>query len=548
MGKKGSWFSAIKKAFVSHSKDKPTNNYLQESDKKDRKSKGHGERKSFIPLFREPSSIEKILADAEREHNIIFRPPIASPPLQQANTRPYVAPLNKKILTDAEQEHSIVLQPPTTPYPPVQANTTSSVPPIPLPTPPDPSSRPATPREPSVKAASPCASSRSVASPRGPSQQVTAHEAEISHPAEPSQEEYDVSATKIQAAYRGYKARRSFKSIRGLKRLQVVVKGQIARRQTMNAVKHMQLFVRVQSQIQSRRFRAIEDQAKQHQAHGMEVESNTDAPNHKDNWDVSLLTKEEVDDRLHRKVEAAIKRERAMSYAYSNQLRNSTMKAAHASLSNIHSGGYRRWWNWHEKLLPRSNATEVQSQSQKNYRSTPSRLQVSSSNKQACIGYNNTDSSATPRSTRSPFQMKFSLRSQSSSSKRQTSSGYNNTDQPATPRSIGSSFRVLSSKFIRTPPPRDHSTSNKTYLRTRATSGTESPFSLKDDDSLMSCPPFSVPSYMTPTISARAKARACSNPRGGYPGTPTAESNSSVNSAMSLPVGAIARKPFNRFV
>lgn len=36
---------------------------------------------------------------------------------------------------------------------------------------------------------------------------------------------------------------------------------------------------------------------------------------------------------------------------------------------------------------------------------------------------------------------------------------------------------------------------------------------LKDDDSLMSCPSFSVPSYMAPTVSAKAKVRAQSNPK-----------------------------------
>lgn len=45
----------------------------------------------------------------------------------------------------------------------------------------------------------------------------------------------------------------------------------------------------------------------------------SEAGNHED-WDDSLLTKEEVESRLQRKVEAVIKRERAMAYAYSNQV------------------------------------------------------------------------------------------------------------------------------------------------------------------------------------------------------------------------------------
>lgn len=37
-------------------------------------------------------------------------------------------------------------------------------------------------------------------------------------------------------------------------------------------------------------------------------------------WDDSMLTKEEIDARMQRKVEAVIKRERALAYAYSHQV------------------------------------------------------------------------------------------------------------------------------------------------------------------------------------------------------------------------------------
>lgn len=70
-------------------------------------------------------------------------------------------------------------------------------------------------------------------------------------------------------------ARRSFRALRGLVRLQGVVRGQNVRRQTMNAMKQMQLLVRVQSQIQTRRIQMLENQALQHQAYrnDKEVES-----------------------------------------------------------------------------------------------------------------------------------------------------------------------------------------------------------------------------------------------------------------------------------
>lgn len=39
-----------------------------------------------------------------------------------------------------------------------------------------------------------------------------------------------------------------------------------------------------------------------------------------EHWDDSLITKEEQEARMQRKMEAVIKRERAMAYAYSNQV------------------------------------------------------------------------------------------------------------------------------------------------------------------------------------------------------------------------------------
>ena len=50
-------------------------------------------------------------------------------------------------------------------------------------------------------------------------------------------------------------------------RLQGVVRGQNVKRQTMNAMKMMQLLVRVQTQIQSRRIQMLENQALQRQAY-----------------------------------------------------------------------------------------------------------------------------------------------------------------------------------------------------------------------------------------------------------------------------------------
>ena len=60
--------------------------------------------------------------------------------------------------------------------------------------------------------------------------------------------------------------RRNIKGLTGLVRLQGVVRGQNVKRQTVNAMKQMQLVVRVQTQIQSRRIQTLENQALKRQA------------------------------------------------------------------------------------------------------------------------------------------------------------------------------------------------------------------------------------------------------------------------------------------
>lgn len=69
-------------------------------------------------------------------------------------------------------------------------------------------------------------------------------------------------------------ARRSFRALKGLVRLQAVVRGQSVKRQTMNAMKCMQLNVRIQQQIHSRRIQMMENQAFQRQnLHKIDLES-----------------------------------------------------------------------------------------------------------------------------------------------------------------------------------------------------------------------------------------------------------------------------------
>ncbi|KAH6815986.1 hypothetical protein C2S51_020806 [Perilla frutescens var. frutescens] len=523
MGKKGSWFSAIKRAFTHDSKDKTSYGSDKRSSKEKKAGKGilqHGETKSLISRFREPSSIEKILGEADQ---LLVRPPTSS-----AETKIPPASLWRPASPAA------VLSP-------AASHRASS--------PNGASQRVSSARFTSPRAVSPRAvlpptftpEAASVRTPLPPKASQSRWEIRYVQRPETTLRNQHRSATMIQAAFRGYLARRNFRALRGLVRLQGVVRSPNAQRQTMNAMKQMQLLVRVQTQIQSRRIQMLENQAVQHKAYGnnKEVDSNLSKwtlnqlpeSGYNEDWDHSLLTKEEIEARLQKKFEAVIKRERAMAYAYSHQLWKDHRRSAESG-PDIRSNGLPWWWNWLERQLPPPSIVDPPIQ-------------------------------ATHKTPPRPI-----------------------SEQKTRPQPLSSSRSAIPAKaklqFQTTPP-----TVNNTYNSRPRRSTAAYDFPLRDDESLTTCPPFSTPNYMTPTASASAKAkvRASSNPRERVPGTPANDSKRrfsfsltsnigsfkwnkgttkdsashkqtsshfmggdlSVDSTVSMPA-AVGRRPFNRFV
>ncbi|EPS69036.1 hypothetical protein M569_05735, partial [Genlisea aurea] len=129
----------------------------------------------------------------------------------------------------------------------------------------------------------------------------------------------DLAATRIQTAFRGYLARRALRALRGLLRFKSLIDGPIVKRQTSNTLKCMQSLSRVQSQIQSRRLRMLEEnralQRQLLQKRAKELETLKMG----EEWDDSLQSKEKIEESLLHKFEAAMRRERALAYSYTHQ-------------------------------------------------------------------------------------------------------------------------------------------------------------------------------------------------------------------------------------
>ncbi|CAN8257314.1 unnamed protein product [Cochlearia groenlandica] len=281
----------------------------------------------------------------------------------------------------------------------------------------------------------------------------------------------EAAAILIQTLFRGYLAKRAMRAMRGLVRLKLLMEGSVVKRQAANTLKCMQTLSRVQSQIRARRIRMSEEnQARQKQLlqkHAKELAGLKNG----DNWDDSIQSKEKVEANLLSKYEATMRRERALAYAYSHQQnwKNST-KSANPMFMDPSNPSW--GWSWLERWMA-GRPVETSEKEQSNDNGTSAKISIIRNNSTQP----NTPSSArgTPRNKNGLFSPPTPSRLNQSSRK---STNNNNEDDAK------STISVLSERNRR------HSIAGS---------------SVRDDESLAGSP--SLPSYMVPTKSARARLK-----------------------------------------
>ncbi|KAF4382245.1 hypothetical protein G4B88_011574 [Cannabis sativa] len=146
--------------------------------------------------------------------------------------------------------------------------------------------------------------------------------------------------------------RRALRALRGLVRLKSLMQGQSVKRQVATTLRCMQTLARVQSQIHARRIKMSEENQALHRQLQQKREKEIDKfrASMGEKWVDSHQSKEQIEAKNLIKQEAAMRREKALAYAFSLQ-KTSKKSSKSTNHTFIEPNNFHWGWSWLERWM-----------------------------------------------------------------------------------------------------------------------------------------------------------------------------------------------------
>ncbi|KAL3503155.1 hypothetical protein ACH5RR_037604 [Cinchona calisaya] len=159
----------------------------------------------------------------------------------------------------------------------------------------------------------------------------------------------DIAATRIQTAFRRYVARKALHRLRAIGRCKGAITALTGEKQACSALNCIHFWTKMQAEIKARRVGMVNESRIQQKKQENRLKLEAKLQELEVDWCGSSETMEEILQRIQQREVAAVKRERAMAYAFSHQWRANSSQYFGQAYYDL---GKDSWgWSWKERWI-----------------------------------------------------------------------------------------------------------------------------------------------------------------------------------------------------